>query len=258
MTGKVNTDFLGRKVFFLYPSVFIQNKVINALAQKEFEVYSVRDENKLRKVLKKYPNSIVFVNISEGLLEHEWENWIKSVMADSATAGVDIGVIAYGENAAIRQKYTEKLEVSCDYTVMKPDLSAVVKQLAGILNKANAKDRRKYVRVFIGKGTNNIATIPINGNFISGDIIDISMAGFSCFLAEDPDLTRNSHFTNIQLQLGNQTLKVQGMFFASRLKGAEKVYIFLFTQYIALEVQTEIRKFISSLLQQRIDKELEK
>ena len=258
MTEKNDTDFAGRKIFFLYPSLLMQEKLVSGLAQEEFEAYSVGDKDKLRKLLKKYPHSIVFANISEGMLTNDWDNWINSVMTDSDLIGVDIGIIAYGENADMRQKFTEQLKIRFGYTVMKPDLSAVVKQLVSILNRENAKGRRKFVRVVVDKGFDITVDILLSsGTPVRGTVMDISMAGFSCSLTGEPELEKNSYFTNIKIQLKNQLLNVQGIFFRARMQGTEKVYVFLFAQHASPEAQTEIRKFVHSLLQSRMDSELE-
>ena len=256
MTENDDAEFLGRKIFFLYPSLLIQNKIIEELAQEEFEVYSVKDETKLRCVLRKYPNSIVFANISDGMSEGAWENWIRSVMMDNVTAGVSIGIIAYGENAHLRQKYTEYLKLHCGYTVMKPDLSAVVRQLVNILGSVDARGRRRYVRVLTETEANITVSLPLNGTFINGAIKDIGTAGFSCTFEEDIELDKNTHFADIQIRLKTEFLKVQGMFFGSRMHGTEKIYVLLITQRTAADVQAKIRRFIRSLLQSRMDNEL--
>jgi len=249
-------SLVGKKIFFLYPSVLIQNKIVEELAQEEFEVYSIRDETKLRQVLRKYPNSVVFANISDGMRESAWENWIRSVMMDSRTVGVAIGIIAYGEDANIRHKYTELLRVHCGYIVMKPDLSVVVRQLAEALIDVNAKGRRRYIRVLTDTEENITVNLPMNGTFLSGAIKDISTAGFSCTFEGDPDLIRNTHFDDIQIRLQTEFLKVQGMFFGSRMQGTEKIYVLLITQRTSSDVQAKIRKFIRMLLQSRMDNEL--
>ncbi|MCL2374525.1 MAG: pilus assembly protein PilZ, partial [Treponema sp.] len=125
MAGHGNLDSLGRKIFFLHPSALIQNHVIEELAQEEFEVYSAKDEARLKKLLRKYPDSIVFANIGDGMKESAWETWIKSVMADRETAGVDIGIIASSDDQNLRYKYTGQIKVACGYTVMKPPLPPV-------------------------------------------------------------------------------------------------------------------------------------
>ena len=256
MAEKGNVDSLGRKIFFLHPSALIQNQIIEELAQEEFEAYVAKDETKLRQLLKKHPNSIVFANISDGMKENAWEDWIKSVMAASETAGVDIGVIVSTDNANLRHKYLEQIKVRCGYTVMKSDLTAIIRQLIIILNSVNAKGRRKYVRALTGNETNTTVNFPMNGTFINGSIKDISTVGFSCTFAENHEITKNSLFSDIQIRLQTQLLKAEGIVFGSRPEGLDKVYVILFTQRTSPDVKTRIRKFIHNFLQSKIDAEL--
>ena len=247
---------LGRKVFFLHPSVIIQNQIVAELAQEEFEVYTVKDETKLRRLLKKYPDSIVFANINDGMKEKAWEDWIRGVMGSSETAGVSIGIITYGSDEAIRRKYTDQIKVHCGFTLLKSDASEVVKQLIAVLNSVNAKGRRKYIRALTEKETNVTVNLPINGTYVVGLIKDISVVGFSCSFRDDPDLTKNSLFNDIQIRLQTQLLKAEGIVFGSRMDGGQKTYVVLFTQRVDPSLRTRIRKYIQSYLQNKMDSEL--
>jgi len=257
MTESDNIESLvGKKIFFLHPSVLIQKKIIEELAQEEFEVYSVKDEVKLQQLLRKYPNSIVFANISDGMKESAWEHWIQSIMKDSKTARVGIGIIAYGEDANLRQKYIGRLKLRCGYTIIKTDLSAVINQLTNILGDMNAKDRRRYIRVLPDKDTNITLNLPMNGTFINGVIREISTAGFSCTFEDEPDLIRNTHYTGIQICLQTESFQIQGMYFGSRKQGTKIVYVFLVDQDTAPDAQAKIREFIRLHLKSRMDSEL--
>jgi len=247
---------LGRKIFFLHPSAIIQNHIITELAQDEFEVYIIKDEKKLSKVLRKYSNSIVFANINEGMKEKEWEEWIRSVMGSPETEGVDIGIIAYETNDAVRKKYTEHFKVGNGYTVIKADTNAVARQLVTKLGSMNAKDRRKYIRALTEKDPNVTVNLPLNGTFVTGQIRDVSVIGFSCHFKEDPDLTKNSLFSDIQIRLQTNLLKAEGIVFGSRMDAGQKTYVVLFTQRIDPNVRTKIRNFIQSNLQSKMDNEL--
>jgi len=255
MTENDNSLSLGRKIFFLHPQVFIQNHIITELAQEEFETYISKDEAKLRRIFKKYSDSIVFVNANNGMKEGALETWIKTVMVDRDTTGVDIGVIASTEDANLRHKYTGQIKVRCGYTVLKPDIPAMIKQLTDILNSVNAKGRRKYIRAVTGKEVNTTVNLPLNGTFVHGVVKDISTVGFSCSFSDDPGLTKNSLFTDMQLRLQTQLLKAEGIVFGSRMDGDEKIYVILLTQRTSPDVRTRIRKFIQSFLQSRIDNE---
>ena len=54
----------GKKVFFLNPHS-VMTEVVQTLAAAEFEVYTVKDQTKLARYLRKDPHCLVFVNIDE-------------------------------------------------------------------------------------------------------------------------------------------------------------------------------------------------
>ena len=256
MTENDNFGSLGKKIFFLHPSGVIQNQVIPELAQEELEVYTAKNEGKLRQGLKKYPDSIVFACINEGMKENAWEEWIRGVMTGQETAKVGIGIIVSAADDKIRYKYLEQFKVTCGYTVLKADLSVVIKQLITILNSMNAKGRRKYIRAMTNQETNTTVNLPLHGTFVNGRIKDVSVVGFSCSFEEDPGLVKNSLFGDIQIRLQSQLIKAEGIVFGSRMDGGEKTYVVLFTQRIDPDVRTRIRKFIQSFMQSKMDFEL--
>ena len=256
MTENEKTISLGKKVFFLHPSVFVQNQIISELAQEEFEVYIIKDADKLQQALKNYPDSVFFASIDETMKEDAWDKVILAVQKNTSTEGVNIGIIASTDNEAHKSKYLEKMKVSCGFTVIKADASIATKQLITILNSVNAKGRRKYVRIVIDKETNATLNISIEGDYINGNIKDISVVGFSCSFQEDPELPKNGLFSDIQLKLQSQLLKVEGIVFGSRMDGGEKIYVILFSQRMDSDSRSKIRKFIQANLQNRMEHEL--
>jgi hypothetical protein len=253
MANEGNEDILGRKLFFLYPSAVIQNQVAAELIQQEYEVYIIKDHVKLRKILKKYPASMVFANINDGMSANEWEAWIRGVMADPETAGIDIGIVCSGEDENLKRKYISQVRIQCGYTVVKSDLSLAIKQLMDILTAADAKGRRKYIRATTENETNITVNFPVNGTFINGVIKDISVVGFSCAFDADPELVKNTLFQDLQIKLQSILIKAEGIVFGSRMDGSNKIYVVLFTQRIDPDVRTKIRKYIQSNLQSKLD-----
>jgi hypothetical protein len=124
-----------------------------------------------------------------------------------------------------------------------------------ILKVVDAKGRRKYIRASTEKEANTTVNFPINGTFVNGVIKDISVVGFSCAFSDDPGLTKNSLFQDIQIKLQTMLIKAEGIIFGSRMDGESKVYVVLFTQRIDPEVRTRIRKYIQSNLQSKMDAE---
>jgi hypothetical protein len=84
------------------------------------------------------------------------------------------------------------------------------------------------------------------------------VVGFSCVFEEDPKLTKNGLFGDIQVRLQSQLIKAEGIVFGSRMKRKKKVYVLLFSQHVDPSIRTKIRKYIQSNLQHNLEQELNK
>jgi len=256
MVASEKSSHEGKRVFFLHPSALVQNEVVSELAQEEFEVYTIKDENKMCKALRNYPDSIFFANVNEKMRESAWVELIQMIHKKPETASVGIGIIAASSDEDTRRKYTELLTLQCGYTVIKSDTHEVTKQLSTILNNANAKGRRKYIRIIVDKEASAVINLPLNGAFVNGIIKDISAVGFSCVFQDDIGLKKNSLFEDMQLRLQSQILKAEGIVFGSRKDSYEEVYVILFSQRVDSSVRSKIRKYLQAYLQHKMDEEL--
>ena len=250
-----DTNALGRKVFFLHPSALVQNRIIDELAQEEFEVYVIKDELKIKQALELYPDSILLASINEALKESAWIELIQAIHDNPSTEKVDIAFIASSSDEDTKSKYTVRFDFNCGYAIVKSDIEKAIKQIVTILNNVNAKGRRKFIRLVTDKDKTTV-NLPVNGVFKTGNIKDISIVGFSCVFDVDPVLAKNGFFGDIQLKLQGQLLKVEGIVFGSRADNDEKVYVFLFTKRVDGEIQSKIRKYIQTNLQTKMDNEL--
>ena len=251
-----NPGMIGKKIFFCNPSTVVQNRIIPELFQQEYEVYASKDREALKRVLRKYPDSILFIDITEQYKESDWENWIKAVMKAADTRNVSIGIVTAMDDESVKEKYLNTIKISCGYTVIKFDLNKTIAQLILILQAAEAKGRRKFIRAITTKETNAALNLPYKGMYIKGQIKDVSVAGFSCTLEDNPEILKNTLLKDIQLKLQSSLVKVEGVAFGSRSENNENIYVILFTQRIDTETKVKIRKFIQGFLQARMDNEL--
>lgn len=251
-----NSNVVGKKIFFLCPTVVVQNRIITELIQQEYEVYVAKNKDTLKKVLRKYPDSVVLVDIDEQMPEGQWDIWITGVMEASDTKDVAIGIVTANDDEQIKRKYLLAIKVPCGYTVVKSDLRKTITNLMAALQSVDAKGRRKYIRVTPERDTNTTINLPLNGSFINGQIRDISTVGISCTLENNPDISKNTLIKDAQIKLQSSLLKIEGIVFGSRKEGLEKIYVILFTQRIDPEVRTKIHKYIQSYLQHKMDDEL--
>jgi hypothetical protein len=248
-----SSALLGKKVFFLYPSVVVVSDIVQELIQQEFEVYVAKDHGALQRVLKQFPDSIVLADIDEGINEKDWELWIRGVMSNQGTKEVKIGVLSGNRGEEFQKKYLEDIKVACGYTILKKDPAGSIRQILEALKKEDAKGRRKYLRATMEEGAPATVNMPHNNTFIKGVIRDISTVGFSASFEEDPELTKNSLFQDVQIKLQSMLLKTEGIVFGSRTDELHKTYVILFTQRIDPSVRTRIRKYIQQTFQAKMD-----
>ncbi|WP_245534755.1 pilus assembly protein PilZ [Treponema primitia] len=235
--------------------MIVQNDIVEALIQEELEVYVIKDHEKLRKIVTQYPDSVILVNISEQMPEGDWERWIRGIMADQATARVDIGILCPNGDAKLQQKYVNILKLKCGYIQVKSDSKVLFRQLMEALKAANARGQRKHIRAALEGDAVTAINLPVNGDFIKGTLKDISTVGLSCVFERDPGLGKNSLCQDVQIKLQSMILKIEGIVFGSRIDGDTKIYVIVFTQRTDPAVRAKIRKYIQTTLQSRIDAE---
>ncbi|MCL2809180.1 MAG: pilus assembly protein PilZ [Treponema sp.] len=244
----------GKKIFFLYPTVPVQNQIITELVQQEYEAYIAKDHTRLMRSLKNYPDSIIYINIDDKMPEVEWEKFILNL--SKSFPDVKVGVFSSNSNDDLKLKYINVIKISCGFFSLKVDMSKAVEAVLEILNVLNAKGRRKYLRATAERETNASMNMPFNGEYINSSVRDISVVGLSCVFEHDPGLRKNQLYKDIQIKLQSMLLKVDAVVFGSREEFGQLSYVFLFTQRIDPEVRVKIRKYIQNNLQAKMDNEI--
>jgi len=251
-----NAAATGKMIFFVHPSAFVQNTILDELIQQEFEVYIIKDEEKLKRILRNHTNSIIFASIEETLSAAKWEAWIRQIMGDQATRSIGVGILSSTNNEEARRLYINTLKVSCGFIHVKVDKTKVIEAMLATLKAADAKGRRKFLRADTRDEKMTTINLPTKNGFVTGEIRDISVVGLACTFPEDPELGKNALFPDIQIKLQGVLIKVEGIVFGFRMDGQDKVYVFLFTPKTDSAVRVKIRTYIQKNLQAKIDDEL--
>jgi hypothetical protein len=252
------TDLRGRKVFFLYPPhTLVWSEILSALCMAEYEVYTAQDHNALRRLLKRFSNSIVFVNIDAVLTEKQWEAWIIDIISDPDLIETDVGVLSMDRSKELKEKYQGYLKSSADFTAFTTDINRLFNQLTEILKGLGAMGRRKYLRTESSGGNSISINFAYDNGFLNGAIRDISSAGFSCFFPIDPQLRKGDIISDMQIKMHTALLRAEGVIHGVRLDDAVKIYLSAFTAKTDPHTRGQIRKYIQSVMQAKMDIELE-
>lgn len=252
-TQSAEPSDLGKKVFFLYPPSVVKTELVTRLLDQEFEVYMLKDHESARKLLRAYPDSIIFVNIDEGMAENEWRSWIRAVIEDPLTKNVGVGILSYNTNEELSRFYLMELGARCGFVRLKLGLEESARILIGTLQANEAKGRRRYIRANCALDQLSSVNIRIAGASVEGTIRDISVVGFSCSLQPDPNFQKNALVEDIQLKLRGVLLKVEGIVFGSRQDSGQTVYVILFSHKLDGVSRAKIRRYIQTALQSEIE-----
>ncbi len=246
---------LGKKVFFAYPPSVVRDELISRLLAQEYEVYMLKDVETTTRLIARYPESLVFVNIDAGLSEEEWESWIRARMADPATSAVGIGIVSYNADEALQKKYLMDIGIRCGFVKLKLGLEESTRILLETLRANEAKGRRKYVRASCAHDA--ISTINVREGPIktTGRIFDISVVGLSCVLDPDPDFGKNVVLRDVQLKLRASLVRVEMVVFGRRMQDDRTMYIMLFSPKTDAAAKEKIRSYIQIALQSEIEAE---
>lgn len=248
-------NLLGKKVFFLNPPSVIQDEMISDILKNEYEVYLVRDPIKTVRLMHKYPDSILFVNIDFNSKEVDWEIWIKAMMDDPATKDVRIGILTYNKDQALAEKYLMDLMVPCGFIKLTLGLKESTDILLKALEANEAKGRRKYVRVMVPETTPAPFNVVAQGNTQTGRIVDISSVGMACLFDKFVNLKAHSVLESVQLRLKGSLCMINGIVMGTRNDHGQISYIIMFDPKMTADTRAKIRSFIFSTQQAIMDSE---
>ena len=248
---------LGKKVFFLYPHSVIQEELITHIIQNEFEVYLINDHRKLLPLLTKYNNSILFINIDERLKEKEWEDYIRTIMHNEKTQGVQIGILTYNEDKELARKYLMDLMIQGGYIQLKLGLKESTKIILKTLMANEARGKRRFVRAACPKNIPTEFNVQVGPSMYEGHIKDISSAGMACFFNKEVDLPAKTELSKIQLKLRSRIVMVSGIVAGKREDQGKMLYVVLFTKFISTDARQRISTFIYRTLQAEMQRELD-
>jgi len=245
-------DSAGKKIFLLHPHSVIGENMLDLLIMAGYETYTILDEKKARKLLARFPGSIMFINIDEGLKEKEWETYIKEILNDPQTKNNRLGIMSYNQDLDLMQKYLMDLAVPCGYVQLKLGLQESTKIMLSALEANEARGRRKCIRAACEDDINATINYKHESGTFHGRILDISSAGVAAKFEKFAAMPNNSLLKDVQLKLRGG-LVMTDMFLMGQRQDDKRVYILLFSSKLTTENKLVIHRYIKQCLQKYID-----
>ena len=245
----------GRKVFFLYPHSVLSEDLLVEILTNEYEVYVLKSHEAAWRAARKYPGSIIFVNIDKTLSEPEWEAWIRKLLADPERSQTRIGILTYDANQALAQKYLMNMSVPCGFIQLKQGLAESKKIILKTLEANEARGKRRYVRARCADPEKATFNMKVGGKLFHGTIRDLSAAGMSFGLEKPVLLKASTPLNDIQLKLKGVICRVSGIYVGEMREGLPR-NVLMFKQPVPPDTRDKIHRFIFYSLQQELDSAL--
>lgn len=247
---------LGRKVFFINPPFAIEKKIIPWLHDAEYEVYTIKEYEYAKAVLKNCENAICFINIDEQLSLKGWFNFIKSFELDSTLQTIFLGLVATKTTPAQVNKFIMNLNLPGGYIPLaNVPAEDTFKQIAGILELNKAKGERKVVHLNCEDNDTLNGYIAYGNKLYSMRVENISSLGLTCAL--DAELSRslkkNTLLDNVSLSLGRWSVITQCVVVSLKSFEGKTIAILFFIKETPKEVKVSIRRFIFDSLSKHLN-----
>lgn len=206
MESRENPLF-GRKIFFVNPTFNIEKILVEYLRKNEYEVYTLKDYRKAKRILSVYPDSMCFIDIDEGLSYSEWFNYMKSFSTVPELQGIYLGIVTQNAGWEDKDKFLMNIRLPCGFShINKRD--DILEHFTKILDLNGAKGRRKYLRLDTRSERDVSGYMTSEGKLYTVNIKDISSVGFA--INYKPELVhlfqKNTLIRNLCLSAGRKSM----------------------------------------------------
>jgi hypothetical protein len=246
-------DVIGKKIFLVNPPSVVVDDLIRAILAAEYEIYVLKDPRRALRVLKRFPGSIVFLNIDSELSDGEWEQYTRRLLTDRTFEDLRVGILSYNPDPEIVQKYLMEFGVQCGFVKMKLGVQESTRIMLGVLEANEARGRRRYVRARTAEDRRTTFNVEVSGDRHEGAILDISSVGMAVRFASPVQLQPKSLLPSIQLRLRATLVRVDGVVL-DRRKDDGSIYVVLFRHGPDEKARQQIREYVHRSLQESVDR----
>ena len=245
-------DNVGKKIFLLYPHSVIREEMLDVLIMAGYETYTLFDEKKAVKLLIKFPGSIMFINIDEGLNEKDWELYIKAVQESPKTKDCRLGIMSYNKDPALMKKYLMEHAIPCGYVQLKLGVQESTKIIISALEANEARGRRNSIRADCSDDTHATLNFKADTKFCHGKILDISSTGLAAKIEKMPLYPLKSTISSVQLKLHGGIVMTDMIYIGER-PNDRSVQVLLFDPKMPTDTKLVIHHYIKHCLIKFLD-----
>ena len=245
MESRENPLF-GRKIFFVNPNFNIEKYLIEYLRKNEYEVYTLKDYRKAKRVLSVYPESMCFIDIDEGLSYSEWFNYMISLSTVPELQGLSLGIVTQNAGWEDKDKFLMNIRLPCGFSHIDKK-EGILEHFTKILDLNGAKGRRKYLRLDTRSERDVSGYMTAAGKLYTVNIKDISSVGFAINYKQElvPLFQKNTLIRNLCLSAGRKSMVCSCIVFNTQMnQDGTAMSVLMLTNENPEETKNYIRDYI--------------
>ena len=248
-------DIFGRKIFFLNPAYPVKKEIMSRLQAQEYEVYTIESYREAKPLLRKNPNSLLFVNIDAQLTHAAWFNYIRTYDRDDILATIKICVISERIKASDVAIFNKFVNMVSDVIEFNEGIEGVAKQIQKILDETNAKGKRQYVRANLTHDKDASLFWNHGSKMHQLKLLDLSSVGMAVkcpSVLENQIIAKNFLLQDVTMRLGPKQMVVEAVIYGIKSTPEGTLWILLLLPSTPPSIREEIRTYVSKTIEEKM------
>ena len=248
-------DIFGRKIFFLNPAYPVKKEIMSRLQAQENEVYTIESYREAKPLLRKNPNSLLFVNIDAQLTHAAWFNYIRTYDRDDILATIKICVISERIKASDVAIFNKFVNMVSDVIEFNEGIEGVAKQIQKILDETNAKGKRQYVRANLTHDKDASLFWNHGSKMHQLKLLDLSSVGMAVkcpSVLENQIIAKNFLLQDVTMRLGPKQMVVEAVIYGIKSTPEGTLWILLLLPSTPPSIKEEIRTYVSKTIEEKM------
>lgn len=248
-------DIFGRKIFFLNPAYPVKKEIMSRLQAQEYEIYTIESYREAKPLLRKNPNSLLFVNIDAQLTHAAWFNYIRTYDRDDILATIKICVISERIKASDVAIFNKFVNMVSDVIEFNEGIEGVAKQIQKILDETNAKGKRQYVRANLTHDKDASLFWNHGSKMHQLKLLDLSSVGMAVkcpSVLENQIIAKNFLLQDVTMRLGPKQMVVEAVIYGIKSTPEGTLWILLLLPSTPPSIREEIRTYVSKTIEEKM------
>ncbi|MCI5830896.1 MAG: hypothetical protein UHY90_07220 [Treponema sp.] len=250
-----NLEIFGRKIFFLNPAYPVKKEIIPKLQAQEYEVYTIENYKEAKPLLRKNPDSILFINLDAQLTVPGWFNYVRTFDREDILQTIKVVVMSERIKQSDINIFNKFAHLPYEVIEFNEGIEGVINQVQKIVLDLNAKGKRQYVRANLSHDKDAALFWNYGSKMHHLKLLDISSIGMAVrcpAVLENQIIVKNFLLQDVTMRLGTKQVVVEAVIYGTKQTTEGPLWILLLLPSTAPAIKEEIRAYVSKTIEEKM------